>query len=557
MEELLANLDGEPPEAVRKVENWRSRLKKFNEFMAEASDRCDYASGYERARQVKKILGPLLPLMPLHLYGVYVGQAALFRGIHVAVSSFHGADVLCYKRGATQRLRVDPKQLQYDEDDFPVVGPFEREPREYEALELHERGVLFLPCGQQYYLRANGVADLKLLLPPPPLHMGLNFRSFIHDLEGSLTDNEEKEVLLWKKSHLGWYTPFPTELSQITANPTSARGSILFLPPNRSVTLFLSERCDEKTSKVLTTSKMWQGVLDKAAEGDSVETLIVDGVSEALVNRALKIDYKKVIVLADLLSFDLKVARTVSQLFRITGFPTVGGETLYHLMSEVVVIERGETALIKPVFQAFPAVQGKTINALNGIAEDRREELEKKIREGDRLTKADKEKVPTFYGKIFEENCVICQGEKQDYAILPCGHRFHWDCVCKWVLEKRACPTCRSKCTILKLMKPPSEVTNDKIRWVQSVSREDCVVVTDNKALADSMPRNATLTLSAAGAMRKPNSLRHIIFLEGHPYAELEAAKVNLARRSTAETVVVTYAYFKQTIEETNVLGTF
>lgn len=49
-----------------------------------------------------------------------------------------------------------------------------------------------------------------------------------------------------------------------------------------------------------------------------------------------------------------------------------------------------------------------------------------------------------------EENkmCTICQcnyevGEK--FIIVPCLHRFHKDCVCKWFEEKNTCPVCKAE----------------------------------------------------------------------------------------------------------------
>mmetsp|Transcript_20973 Transcript_20973/g.69964 ORF Transcript_20973/g.69964 Transcript_20973/m.69964 type:complete len:114 (+) Transcript_20973:194-535(+) len=46
------------------------------------------------------------------------------------------------------------------------------------------------------------------------------------------------------------------------------------------------------------------------------------------------------------------------------------------------------------------------------------------------------------------EDCSIClstifQGNLM--AILPCSHRFHEQCVLRWLNQSRACPYCRSR----------------------------------------------------------------------------------------------------------------
>ncbi|XP_014492535.1 probable E3 ubiquitin-protein ligase HIP1 [Vigna radiata var. radiata] len=44
--------------------------------------------------------------------------------------------------------------------------------------------------------------------------------------------------------------------------------------------------------------------------------------------------------------------------------------------------------------------------------------------------------------------CVICQDEyknKEEIGILPCQHKYHTNCIRKWLHEKNVCPVCRSE----------------------------------------------------------------------------------------------------------------
>ena len=56
--------------------------------------------------------------------------------------------------------------------------------------------------------------------------------------------------------------------------------------------------------------------------------------------------------------------------------------------------------------------------------------------------------------KVFDEDpqCVVCLEDmsseavlgKQCTSYLPCGHRFHTDCITPWLLDHPSCPTCRT-----------------------------------------------------------------------------------------------------------------
>ncbi|KAK9069812.1 hypothetical protein SSX86_010208 [Deinandra increscens subsp. villosa] len=45
------------------------------------------------------------------------------------------------------------------------------------------------------------------------------------------------------------------------------------------------------------------------------------------------------------------------------------------------------------------------------------------------------------------DSCCICLGEygkKEKIGVLECGHRFHEECIKRWLLSKNVCPMCRS-----------------------------------------------------------------------------------------------------------------
>merc|ERR1719473_24188 len=55
----------------------------------------------------------------------------------------------------------------------------------------------------------------------------------------------------------------------------------------------------------------------------------------------------------------------------------------------------------------------------------------------------------------FNKECVICLEEFQNHhrtALLDCKHRFHTECIERWLLRKRACPNCRKTPRIFYLL---------------------------------------------------------------------------------------------------------
>lgn len=83
---------------------------------------------------------------------------------------------------------------------------------------------------------------------------------------------------------------------------------------------------------------------------------------------------------------------------------------------------------------AFEAAQAEGILLLNGD-DDRRPGMSRDAR--------DELKLVTV---LEEELCVVCQetlvaGSKA--KTMPCGHKFHDDCLVSWVTKSNSCPTCR------------------------------------------------------------------------------------------------------------------
>jgi len=53
---------------------------------------------------------------------------------------------------------------------------------------------------------------------------------------------------------------------------------------------------------------------------------------------------------------------------------------------------------------------------------------------------------PTGKGRTEEENdCIICMSEQAD-VILPCTHAYCHNCIHRWSLTSKECPTCRRPC---------------------------------------------------------------------------------------------------------------
>jgi hypothetical protein len=48
------------------------------------------------------------------------------------------------------------------------------------------------------------------------------------------------------------------------------------------------------------------------------------------------------------------------------------------------------------------------------------------------------------------DECAICWESMPTASVLPCQHRFHRDCLRRWVKDQSTCPTCRSPCNVLR-----------------------------------------------------------------------------------------------------------
>jgi hypothetical protein len=54
---------------------------------------------------------------------------------------------------------------------------------------------------------------------------------------------------------------------------------------------------------------------------------------------------------------------------------------------------------------------------------------------------------PSWRGVFATDCCVVCQDlmvEHEDTRVLPCGHRYHFQCISRWLKECNACCVCQS-----------------------------------------------------------------------------------------------------------------
>lgn len=58
------------------------------------------------------------------------------------------------------------------------------------------------------------------------------------------------------------------------------------------------------------------------------------------------------------------------------------------------------------------------------------------------------------------DNCVICCNEINNTinTTLDCMHKFHTNCVMKWIIHKNNCPICRNTIVKEKIKKEPEYI---------------------------------------------------------------------------------------------------
>lgn len=50
------------------------------------------------------------------------------------------------------------------------------------------------------------------------------------------------------------------------------------------------------------------------------------------------------------------------------------------------------------------------------------------------------------------EVCPLCLAKRKESTRLPCGHVFCWECVCRWLQQRKQCPLCREPSTHADLL---------------------------------------------------------------------------------------------------------
>ncbi|MFS8001114.1 putative transcription factor C2H2 family [Helianthus anomalus] len=95
-----------------------------------------------------------------------------------------------------------------------------------------------------------------------------------------------------------------------------------------------------------------------------------------------------------------------------------------------------ETLIMQEIEEEIYALQGLVAAGTSGAGGLSEEEISERLH------------VYSSQGKMSEvDACCICLGEyekKEKMGRLECGHRFHAECIRRWLLSKNVCPMCRS-----------------------------------------------------------------------------------------------------------------
>ena len=115
-----------------------------------------------------------------------------------------------------------------------------------------------------------------------------------------------------------------------------------------------------------------------------------------------------------------------------------------------------------------------------------RRQFETEYRATNKLPKC-KSELPQFKGEVKNEECVIClRALARDFAVTPCGHGFHWNCICKEILLRSACPNDRQRVSLSQLMRNfanAAESLNSKYQHIP----EGALVLSNNSEIPNSI----------------------------------------------------------------------
>lgn len=68
-----------------------------------------------------------------------------------------------------------------------------------------------------------------------------------------------------------------------------------------------------------------------------------------------------------------------------------------------------------------------------------------------------------------KDECAICWEQMPMASVLPCQHRFHRDCLRRWVKDQSTCPTCRRPINVLPVGRVRDGLWHDAVRRIFSL----------------------------------------------------------------------------------------
>jgi hypothetical protein len=492
-----------------------------------------YTAGQKQLNQMKHLVGAALSrVLSCDITGVFVGRTVKYRERACVII---GVDPLtcCRADDGTQQFRAEASQLFHDDDVLHVIGPFP--PAEGEWVR---NGLVPLDGGWYKVLRCE---IRRSPLSPPDNTMDLP--QLVQQLDGV---NRSPGLPFWEKSGDAYVTPFETATHVVT-RVDGAACMILMVPPAAVQKLVPPD------GAVLTKHPfLWSAFRTvEELEGAPLECVIVDGIQ--LLERAMALRYSTlVVVLHHPTDLTLEVVDDIAALCHITGFEILSDATqTMEFIRKTLTYRREVPPLITEEFVAVTPTPRerklKTVEELNRVDQDVRQQFERECR---RLT-LDTFKLPECYAqlpacdeKLEVGECLCGKRIRGSQAVTPDNHVFHWECICKALLQRSVCPRDNHPCTFSQLRRLKGSPACSKLSHLPP----DCVVLTDAN-IKHGIPYRK------AEQQRSLHNHKVVCVLEGHPKEFSDRARHNLMRHFTGKEMVFRYFYFEKTCEEINLFG--